>query len=280
MKRSNQESGKIPTQDNHFLYYEKHGQGEPIIVLHGGPGLSSAYLAQPLLELSQTHSLIFYDQRGSGKSSGKIDEKSMNVAQFVKDLEEVQHFLGLKQIILLGHSWGALLAMHYAIKYPNSVSKLILLNSLPAQVDHNEPDIYREMIAKIISTKGMSQNNLCDIYKNTFKLFFIDPTKLDQLNLLMTDEEVYNSAKIHQFFEHSYDIRSQLTSFKTPTLIIHGSQHDIPLSAAENLEALIPNSKLQVLETGHFPFIEAPSALLAAIRDFLTDKPKNRITTN
>src|ERR1700722_11609704 len=113
------------------LYYNEIGRGIPIIIVHGGPGvLDQGYLQTQLLQLAAEHRLIFYDQRGSGKSlNTKLDEKHINIDQFVKDLEALRTSLGLEKFILMGHSWGGLLAMQYAIAHQDHLLGLVLLNT-------------------------------------------------------------------------------------------------------------------------------------------------------
>ena len=117
------------------LYFQKFGSPtkEPsIIVLHGGPGMDQSYLLPQMLALAKDHEIIFYDQRGSGKSSvHPLDPNQTTVKRFVEDLEAVRKYFCYKKIILLGHSWGGLLAAEYAIAYPQHVDALILINSVP-----------------------------------------------------------------------------------------------------------------------------------------------------
>jgi proline iminopeptidase len=124
-------SGYIDVQDGK-LFYSSFGKGDPIIVVHGGPGLDQGYLLPQMLELAKDHELIFYDQRGSGRSlEASIEPKYASSEQFAQDLEMLRLKLGLKKITLVGHSWGGFLSMSYAIKYPNNVSSLILIGSTP-----------------------------------------------------------------------------------------------------------------------------------------------------
>jgi proline iminopeptidase len=112
------------------LFSQSFGTGTPIIVVHGGPGLDHAYFLPQMLELAKDHQLIFYDQRGSGKSlETELSPELMNVNQFIQDLEDLRKDLGLNSFVLLGHSWGGELAMHYAVTYPESISALILMRA-------------------------------------------------------------------------------------------------------------------------------------------------------
>ena len=115
------------------LYHETSGEGRPIILLHGGPGLDHTYLFPQMGVLSKKYQLITYDQRGSGKSlNTELNDKAINTSVFVEDLESLRKKLGLEKFILMGHSWGGRLAMDYAIRHPEHVESLILIGSAPA----------------------------------------------------------------------------------------------------------------------------------------------------
>lgn len=109
---------------NGRIYYQIVGKGDPVIVIHGGPGLDQGYLLPGMALLAKNHQVIFYDQCGSGRSSiSVIDEQHINDEQFVEDLETLRKALGHPKITLVGHSLGGLLAMRYAIKYSSNVKK-------------------------------------------------------------------------------------------------------------------------------------------------------------
>ncbi len=99
------------------LYYEIVGQGRPLLLLNGGPGFSHAYL-QSLSALKDDAQLIFFDQRGTGRSD-KADPHDYTVDANVEDVEQLRQQLGLDDFILFGHSWGGMLAQAYICKYPS-----------------------------------------------------------------------------------------------------------------------------------------------------------------
>jgi len=117
------------------LYYEVEGQGEPLILLNGGPGFSHDYF-QELRALSRYARLVFFDQRGTGKSD-KADPGTYTIDANVEDVENLRSALDLGRCIVLGHSWGGMLAQAYVLKYPQSVSKLILADTFSSIEDLN-----------------------------------------------------------------------------------------------------------------------------------------------
>jgi proline iminopeptidase len=119
----------IPVE-NAELFCREVGQGQPIIVLHGGISLDHTYLLPDMDRLSDAYRLIYFDQRGRGKSIG--DVANISIQSELEDLEGLRRHLGLDSVAVLGHSWGGYLAMEYALRHPQRVSHLILLHTAPA----------------------------------------------------------------------------------------------------------------------------------------------------
>lgn len=260
---------KIITSGSADLFTCSQGNGTPVIVIHGGSGLSHDYLLE-LLPLSEHHQLIFYDQQACGRSSGQ----DINMPTFVKDLECIRKAYDHQTVTLFGHSWGGLLAMRYAIEHPSKVSRLILLNSLGASYTPQPRNPYMEGIQRIKNSEGFKNRNLDAItqsYKQFFQPFFHQPQHAENLNLGFTLQSAINSIDVREkleenFFQKSYNYENELRKLQIPTLIIHGESDLIPRFVPEQLNRLIPNSKaIYLKECGHFPHLEQPTNLFNAI---------------
>ncbi|MEP6609385.1 MAG: alpha/beta fold hydrolase [Burkholderiaceae bacterium] len=114
------------------LYFREIGNGSPQVILHGGPDFNHNYLLPEMDRLSRVFRLIYYDQRGRGKSSHGVIAGDVSIESEIDDLDRLRQHFGLESISLLGHSWGGLLAMEYATPHPDRVSHLVLLNTAPA----------------------------------------------------------------------------------------------------------------------------------------------------
>src|SRR5689334_10729230 len=125
---------RIPV-GNAQLYSREIGHGTAIIVLHGGPDFDHSYLLPELDRLSNSYHLIYYDQRGRGRSADGVKPEDVTLASDIADIEKVRQYYHLDSVVLLGHSWGTVLALEYALRYPGRVSHMILMNPGPASTD-------------------------------------------------------------------------------------------------------------------------------------------------
>ncbi len=118
--------GYIKSKDGVELHYQIIGSGtDTVVVLHGGPGFDKGYLAPDLEPLGKSNVVIFYDQRGSGKSTLVTDTAIINIDAHITDLEAVRQHFSMGKLSIIGHSWGALLAARYALHHPEQVHKII-----------------------------------------------------------------------------------------------------------------------------------------------------------
>jgi proline iminopeptidase len=277
--------------DQGKLFYKRIGSGEPILVVHGGPGLDHTYLLPQMLELAKDHELIFYDQRGSGKSlDAVLDQQYVTIEQFTKDLEDVRGALGIDKVILMGHSWGALLCIPYALHYPQHVSKLILLNPAPADYkgwQEFEGELNKKLepikpkIASFFDPKEFEKlkaQEIQEVYRNLFSVYFADPHKTRYLTLDMTRESAISGHKVlmgmltYSVMIPKFTLFSALLRLKVPTLVICGNQDAVPASTVQDIKKSMPSAEIVPLQNcGHFPFIEQPNQLFETIRDFLQE---------
>ena len=114
------------------LYARVVGSGQSLIVLHGGPDFDHKYLLPDLDRLANGYQLIYYDQRGRGLSANGVRPSDVSMSSEVEDLDTVRRQFKVESAALLGHSWGTVLALEYALRHPDRVSHLILMNPAPA----------------------------------------------------------------------------------------------------------------------------------------------------
>lgn len=277
------------------IYYKTIGSGNPIVVLHGGPGMDHRYLFSTMEPLAKKHKVIFYDQRGLGKSSAaRIDSAHINIGTLVKDLEALRKGLGYKKITLLAHSYAGFIAMHYAIRYPEHVSALILMNSMPATSSGlkdtaNEFLARTKPISKQLESIQKSQEFAAgevevieDFYRTIFRTHVFKESDADKLRLRSdSSSAAINSLKIrdilfNEIASKSFDLTNSLQKSHIPTLVIHGDHDIVPESAAEEIANAIPNSEFVVLENcGHFSCLEKSKEFFYIVERFLREQYQN-----
>lgn len=279
------EQGFVPVKGGN-LFYEIIGEGEPLVIVHGGPGLDHTYFLPQMEVLAGKYRLIFYDQRACGKSSIKVDSSLISMDQFVEDLESLRKFFKLEKMSLFGHSFGGLIAMRYAIKYPENLKSLLLVNStastsawrdssfkLMDQRKDEETMQKSEALMKTQAFKNRDPDTMAYFFRLLFKKSFFNPTKVNELTFSFEPTYPETSKLMNYLFNDSslttYDLNPLLSKLNVPVLII-GSEADIisPL-AVDELHQTIKSSTYVMLEScGHFPFIEQPEMFLKAIDKF------------
>ena len=141
-----------------FIYYKAFGKGDPLVIVHGGPGASHDYFLPHLIPLARTNRLVFIDERGSGRSEKLENVKLYTVENMAEDVEAVRRALRLGKINLLGHSYGGVVVQAYAFKYPGNLRHLILastfhstkgLNEVFVKMKEKMPAELRERIEKM-----------------------------------------------------------------------------------------------------------------------------------
>jgi proline iminopeptidase len=264
-------------------------EGTPLVVLHGGPGLSQEYLLPQLGSLAKNQRVIFYDQRGSGESVGGNEEEKLTLEVFMEDLERIRESLGSERMSLLGHSWGGLLAMHYALAHPERIDKLVLMNPAPASSQGNEEFLqaylhltapFQNELQKIEHSEEFAVGDpetLNNYLKMIFAVYCADPKQVEKINLRASSHaNVQGMKTLHrmdQEINQPYDLHAGLRYLECPTLIIHGDKDPIPVPAVERIHAALPHSELVVFEEcGHFPYIEKPKECFALLNSFLHDE--------
>ena len=131
-----QESGYVTVSDGARLFYRTSGHPGPgvdtLIAIHGGPGLDLGTIYNDLaLMFGDRHVVIYYDQRGGGRSELPADTTRLFAARQIQDLDDVRKHFGLQRVTLVAHSYGPLLAGSYAIAHPANVKKMIFFGPVP-----------------------------------------------------------------------------------------------------------------------------------------------------
>jgi proline iminopeptidase len=285
-----------------MIYYMTVGRGDPLLIVHGGPGASHDYFLPYLLPLARTHKLIFIDERGSGRSQKLEDPAGYTIENMVEDVEAVRVALGLGKVTLLGHSYGGALAQAYALKYQKNLSHLILASTWSSTTDMNEIFVHmkqnitpelRGRIDKLEADglfghgKDYQKNRYPDDYmiaawgEGYFPYIYQnrpDPNYDPIAQGIMAWDLYRQMWGEHGEFIIDGNLKSveyteRLATIKIPTLILVGDHDECDPSLAKVMHLKISSSQLVIFpKAGHMTFIDQTGMFIGAVNDFLRGK--------
>ena len=279
------------------LYWARYGPvgAEKIVVLHGGPGADHQYLLPQMLHLAEKYDVLFYDQRGGGRSKSG-DSEPITWRTHVDDLGKIVEEFGLNPLTVVGYSWGGLLALLYSLEAGGngsghgasspesgsllSPSRLVLIDPAPIARRYrlefeaefarrqNGPEIQR--MRDELATSGLRESDPAAYRQRTFELsvagYFAHPQNARNLTpfrvIARIQQSVWDSLG-------DYDLGPRLAAIRCPTLFVHGRDDPIPVaSSIEGAKAM--NARIKLLDDcGHVPYVEQPAGLFAAVDAFL-----------
>lgn len=269
------------------LYCKMIGKGQPILFIHGGPGLVHNYFL-PYMEslLPYGYQLIFYDQRGNGKSPA-YNMDSIKLDVFVQDIESIREKLGIDKLVLFTHSAGGYLAYLYALKYPQHTDAIIFCDNGPLsdkgmedystnwkkQLDQIDMKAIKEMPGMTEAAKGMPD----DFLKITANRFY-DKTKVADFIVnsqtefmdMSKGDEVQN--RLYREMEKTLFNQQEYKKPKVYALLIHGAEDPIPLWTTAQWSTIL-DARLEVISgSNHFPFVEKTDEVARIVNEFLSVK--------
>lgn len=269
------------------LFFKTMGSGEPIVVLHGGPGFDHRQFLPYIWELSERHKVILFDQRGTGLSSGTIDSTSISIDSFIADIEGIREAFGIEKMNLLGHSWGGILAMYYGIRHPENLKSLILCSTAASFESFAEMRATYEANRLPEDTALLQEIYSSDAYQNDdpqavesfwrvyFKPYFADQQLVSKLDLQFEENSIKNGDAVAGHILQSigeFDLHEDLRAIRCPTLVIHGDSDPMPVKYAEMIHESIGGSELVIAEgAGHWLFVDATETFTSSVLDFLAE---------
>jgi proline iminopeptidase len=252
-------------------------------LVHGGPGADHTGYKPTYSALSRKLQLVYFDHRGQGRSARGAKE-TYTLDNNVEDMEALRQYLGLDKIIVIGTSYGGMVALSYATRYPQNVSHLI---AIATTASYRFLDKAKEILASrgTDEQKAIAQRlwdgsfeteeqlkEYFDVMGSMYSLTH-DPKKSDdRWNRTIFSIDAINMA--FGGFLRTYNIVEQLHKITAPTLVI-GAKHDWICAPefSEEIANEIPNADFRIFEnSGHSIRADEPEALLDAIAGFLVYK--------
>ncbi len=284
--------------DGQRIYFESAGQGSTIVFLAGGPGADPVYMKTLIVPFVKSHRCVLLHQRGTGLSKDvPVNADFISIDKLVADLEQLRLVLNVGKIILVGHSWGGMLAMAYAGKYPDRIEKLILLDSGGCDIsffkafnqrimnnltmeERSELALIDRMMGNPDSLKTYFQaGNTSQAFAEAFKRleaiivngYFYDRSNIRFFTQNMGEGinfQVNNLLLVGELSTQKWDICDEFQKFRRPVLILEGS--DDPVKSADVLHNIFPHSTVRYIpKSGHLIWYENFSITKRLISAFI-----------
>lgn len=267
------------------IYYRIFGKGEPLLIINGGPGGNSEGFGYIAGLLGEKYQAIIFDQRGVGKSILPARNTTTITMDLMReDMEALRKHLGIKKWVIMGQSFGGMLASYYTAKYPKNVKGLIysasggldleFMNFAQTRIQQNLTKIeqdslnyYNERITKGDTTFQTRQKRS----KFLASAYIVDKKYLPTIaERLMQVDMFVNGIVYEDLFKIKYDTKSTLKSFRAPVLILQGRQDIIAPQIAETAHKILRNSRLVMLDNcSHYGWLDAKDVYLSEIHTFM-----------
>lgn len=260
----------------------------PLVLLHGGPGADHRYLLPQMLHLAREHDLLLYDQRGGGQSRAANNDP-IGWRDHVADLASVCRELDVASPTIVGYSWGAMLAMLYAMEAPGNASlarpeRLALISPAPVTAEYRqvfEANLRRRGSAPVLVAEreqlmasGVRERDPEAYRQRMFELgvagYFADPAEAHDLTPFRVVGRVQQTT-----WESlgDFDLRAGLEHVGVPALVVAGRDDPIPTASSVDAARALRAELVLLDRCGHVPYVERPRELWAALDPFLGPSP-------
>lgn len=276
--------------DGRYNVWVKHvgSNALPMLTLHGGPGWNHYYFEcfEDFLPASGL-SFYYYDQLGCGFSDVPDDKSLWTVERYIAEVEQVRRELALDRMILYGHSWGSMLAMEYAVHYPERIEALVISNmsaSIPSYMEYSAqilsrlPASERAIIARTRASGKYDSSEYQQIVQKVYDqtLCRIHPWPEPILRSeRMANETIYNVMCGPDDLNvtgnlKNWDMWDRLHKITAPTLLIAGRYDEMAPDQMQRMSTLIPHSQFVVCSNGaHFAMYDDQRAYFDALIPFV-----------
>jgi proline iminopeptidase len=271
------------------LFVELLGRGAPLVLMHGGPG-ADHHTLYPFRQCEDHFTLVFYDHRCNGRSQGP-PVATMTWEDLTADADAIRQALGLERWAVLGHSFGGHVALEYALRYPDSVSGLVLLDTaadsrwardnaprlvLERGYGHKKAELVRRFFHGEFAPREMLWIllRIGDLYASrpSLRASLGDLIHGEWRTRIAPEAMIFAARKLLD----GWSVTDRLAEIHVPTLVIAGKDDFLePPDCQRELAAGITGARLMLVDrAGHNPHTERPDVVIPAVRDFLASLPR------
>ena len=269
--------------DGNTIHFKTFGSGAPLLIINGGPGMSSEGFIPLAKKFGKTHQAIIYDQRGTGQSKmSEIDNSTVSLDKMVADIEAIRKHLKIQKWVVMGHSFGGMMASYYASKYPEYTQGLIFsssggidmslfsglsIRSKLTQAQKDSLSYWEGQIAQgDTSYAARLQRGMylapAYLYDQSFVPAIAE--RLTQGNMTINGLVFQDMRKIN------FDCKPALKNYQKPVLIIQGKEDIVPEKIANIASETLPNAKVVIIpKCAHYGWLEQPKTYFGEINEFL-----------
>jgi proline-specific peptidase len=265
------------------LFVNVIGEGYPMLIMHGGPGVDHSTMLA-LQPLADQFKLIFYDHRCIGRSAG-VEVQTMTWVNLTADADALRQALGIERWAVLGHSFGGMVALEYALRYPQNLSHLVLMDTCADSwwVQQNAARVLEKRgygadtvrtAERFFNGEITTQEFLPSVRKLSLAYYHkIKPLQVARDIAVGMRMKTRPQALIFGYGKllKGWAVMDRLNEIKAPTLVIGGrSDFQFPPEHQAALAAAIPNARLEIIErSGHNPHTERQAEILQVLCSFL-----------
>jgi proline iminopeptidase len=276
---------EFETSDNVRLRYHVRGTGPPLLACQGGPANISETLADVLVPLEGTYTLLYHDYRGSGRS-GVAPSATYTYERIADDLDELRVHLGYARVGVLAHSMGGFIGLNYALRHPEACAGLVLVGTTPTgdpgkialpALRALGPARTAKTLAVAVwyvaawSWRSESKDKQAARYAAVAVTQEGIPAVRDKVKAAMAGLPAPNDNVPHleRMFART-DLTGRLHEIHCPVLVLHGQRDALMVAGAQMLmQGLTDACRVRLPDVGHEPFIEDPDAAFPPVLEFL-----------
>ena len=277
-------------RDGTDLYYTVvGGSGDYVLVLSGGPGEEVHSMKGVADELGKQYRCIMLEQRGTGRSKlTKYDASTINLTAYMEDIEALRKQMHIDKLIIVGNSWGMMLALAYGGTYTDHIRAILAIGSGPITSDYltvfvdNQKTRLSPCEMEVIQYWSEPSRHAANFERAEFERFralapayFYDRKKAIDFEMEVTPGE-FNPRVTAAFIkaEPRFDLRPQLKRITAPVLLLQGRQDLAGEANISEAHLLIKNSTLKFIDKcGHIPWLEQPEETWKIVNEFLRTVP-------